>query len=94
METVLKFERVLSTDKKTLQRIVEEQNLLIGLVRDPNATAEESRKIILTEGVVPEDNIFSCGILSSRDQGQRLRGLNHASPRVCVNYLASETFTD
>ena len=55
-------------DKNALKARVEAQNRAIGLVRDPDATAEQSRALILAEGVRPEDNVFSCGILSARDE--------------------------
>jgi len=58
----------LFSDKKRLQQLVAEQNALIGLVHDPTATAEQSRAMILTEGVRPADNMFSYGIISARDE--------------------------
>lgn len=58
----------LFSDKAALQRMVEEQNAAIGLVRDPHATAEEARALILAQGVQPEDNTFSCGIIAARDE--------------------------
>jgi hypothetical protein len=58
----------LFADKKRLQQLVAEQNALIGLVRDPTATAAESRAMILAEGVRPEENLFSCGIISARNE--------------------------
>ena len=53
-------------DKNALNARVEAQNRAIGLVRAPDATAEQSRALILAEGVLPEDNLFSCGIISAR----------------------------
>ena len=58
----------LIADKDALKARVEAQNHAIGLVRDPEATAAQSRALILSEGVLPEDNIFSCGIISARDE--------------------------
>jgi len=43
-------------------------NAEIGLEYDPTATAEESRRPILADGVLPEDNLFSCGIISARNE--------------------------
>ena len=68
MTLALNKESVLTTNKEILQKMVEAQNTAIGLVRDPHATAEESRALILSEGVLPADNVFSCGILSARDE--------------------------
>ena len=53
-------------DKNALKARVEAQNYAIGLVRDPDATADQPRDLILAEGVLPEDNFFSCGIISAR----------------------------
>ncbi len=58
----------LFSDKAALQRMVQEQNTAIGLVRDPYATAEEAQELILADGVRPEDNLFSCGIIAARDE--------------------------
>ena len=55
-------------DKKAPKAGVERQNLTIGLVRDLNATAEQSRALILAEGVRPKDSLFSCGIISARNE--------------------------
>lgn len=55
-------------DKNALKARVEAQNHVIGLVRDPDATADQSRALILAEGVLPEDCLFSCGIISARDE--------------------------
>ena len=57
----------LIADKNVLIALVEAQNIAIGLVRDPAATAEQSRALILAEGIRPEDCVFSCGILSARE---------------------------
>ena len=55
-------------DKDALRNHIEAQNRAIGLIRDPDATAEQSRALIRAEGVRTEDCIFSCGILSARDE--------------------------
>ena len=47
---------------------MEKQRELMGLVYDPTATAEQSRALILAQGVRPEDNLFSCGIIEARDE--------------------------
>lgn len=58
----------LFADKEQLKKIMQEQHALMGLVYDPTATAEKSRAMILAEGVRPEDNLFSCGIIAARDE--------------------------
>ena len=58
----------LFADKKRLKELVAEQNAKIGVVYDANATAEQARALILADGVRPEDNVFSCGIISARDE--------------------------
>ena len=55
-------------DKKALIRILEEQDARLSLTHDPNATAAESRRLILADGVRPEDNSFSRGIIEAREE--------------------------
>jgi hypothetical protein len=57
----------LFADKKVIQRIVAEQNERMGFVPDPTATAEQAREAILADGVRPEDNLFSRGIIQARE---------------------------
>ncbi len=68
MKTAASDVKTLLADKALLRKIVEEQNARIGLEYDPTATAEEARALILAEGVRPEDNVFSCGIIAARDE--------------------------
>ncbi len=58
----------LFADKEQLRKLMEKQRNLMGLVYDPAATAEQSRALILAQGVRPEDNLFSCGIIEARDE--------------------------
>ncbi len=55
-------------DKKEIQRIVEEQNRIMGFVPDPDATPEKIREMMRELGIRAEDNIFSCGIIAARDE--------------------------
>jgi hypothetical protein len=55
-------------DKQALVKILEEQDARLGLKHDPNATAAESRRRILADGVRPEDNIGSRGIIDAREE--------------------------
>jgi hypothetical protein len=60
--------RSLFADKKTIQRLVAEQNNEIGFVKDPTATAQKAREMMLALGVRPEDNEFSRAIIAARDE--------------------------
>ena len=55
-------------DKKHIQQLVAEQNKQIGFVPDPKATARKAQEMALAQGVRPEDNAFSCGIIAARDE--------------------------
>jgi hypothetical protein len=55
-------------DKGLIQKIVAEQNELMGFVKDPSATAEKAQEMMLALGIRPEDNLFSCGIIAARDE--------------------------
>jgi hypothetical protein len=55
-------------DKKLIQRIVAEQNRLMGFVPDPTATAEKAQAMSLALGIRPEDNIMSSAIIAARDE--------------------------
>ena len=55
-------------DKKLIQKIVAEQNELMGFVPDPTATAEKAREMMLALGVRPADNLGSSGIIAARDE--------------------------
>ena len=55
-------------DKAKLRRLIEKRNEEIGLIYVANGTATESRRLALEDGVRPEDNLFSGGILASREQ--------------------------
>ena len=53
-------------DKRALQQTVDELNRQMGFVRDLNATAEQARALILTDGIRPEDCAFSREIIKMR----------------------------
>lgn len=53
--------------QEPVRQMTQEQNALIDLMPDLNATAEEARARMLADGVRPEDNLFSCGIIADRD---------------------------
>jgi hypothetical protein len=67
METINK-QRVATVDKALLRQMAEELNARIGLQYAPTATPEQARARIEAEGVRPEDNLFSCGILAAREE--------------------------
>jgi hypothetical protein len=58
----------LFADKMAIQEAVAEQNALIGFVKDPTATPEKAREMMLALGIRPEDNEFSRGIIAARDE--------------------------
>lgn len=55
-------------DKEAMERILDEQYKLMGLEYDPTATAEQARKMMLAEGIDPNDNEFSRGIIEMREE--------------------------
>lgn len=55
-------------DKQALQQTVDELNRQMGFVRDLNATAEQSRALILADGIRPEDCAFSREIIKMRSE--------------------------
>lgn len=55
-------------DKKLLQQWVVAQNKLMGFVPDPEATAQKARDLMVRQGVRPEDNLGSCGVVSAREE--------------------------
>jgi hypothetical protein len=57
----------LFADKKAIQKVIAEQHVRTGFVKDPTATAERAREMILADGVRPEDNLFSRGIIEARE---------------------------
>jgi hypothetical protein len=60
--------KVYFIDKKVIQRIVAEQNELMGFIPDPTATPEKVQAMTLALGIRPEENLLSCGIIAARDE--------------------------
>ena len=64
--------RGLFLDKHRIRQIMAQQNERIGFVPDPTATPERAQEAVeasLREnGVRPEDNVFSCGIVAARGE--------------------------
>lgn len=58
----------LFADKKSIQKLVAEQNIETGFVKDPEATPQKTRKMMLALGIRPEDNEFSRAIIAARDE--------------------------
>lgn len=54
-------------EKAEVMRILDEVNTRIGFIPDPNATAEQAQSLMLAQGIRPEDNIGSCGIIAARE---------------------------
>jgi hypothetical protein len=67
-EVVQQGARAAFLDKKTIQRIVAEQNERMGFVPDPSATPQKAREMMLALGIRPEDNLGSSGIIAARDE--------------------------
>jgi hypothetical protein len=55
-------------DKEALGRIFEEQDAQMGFVKSANVTAQEVRKMMLRDGVRPQDNSASREIISTRNE--------------------------
>jgi 2-C-methyl-D-erythritol 4-phosphate cytidylyltransferase len=59
-------------DKRRIQQVVAQQNEKMGFVPDLAVTPEEAQEAVersLREnGLRPEDNIFSCGIIAAREE--------------------------
>lgn len=60
--------RAFLVDKKEVQRIVAEQNKLMGFVPDPTATPEKAQAMTRALGIRPEDNVLSRDIIAARDE--------------------------
>jgi len=59
-------------DKTRIRQIVAEQNEKMGFVVDRDATPEQAQAMVeaslRANGLRPEDNIFSCGIIAAREE--------------------------
>ena len=59
-------------DKARIRQIVAEQNEKMGFVVDRTATPEQAQALVeealRANGLRPEDNIFSCGIIAAREE--------------------------
>ncbi len=66
------IDRSMFIDKRRIQQIVAQQNEKMGFIPDPMITPEEAQEAVeqsLREnGLRPEDNIFSCGIIAAREE--------------------------
>ncbi len=64
--------RSMFIDKRRIQQVVAQQNEKMGFVVDPTITPEEVQAAVeqsLREnGIRPEDNVFSCGIIAAREE--------------------------
>ncbi len=58
-------------DKKPLQKIVAELHKEMGIEHDPDMTPQKVRAMMRQEGIRAEDNIFSCGIIAAREEGEQ-----------------------
>jgi len=53
-------------DKDELNRLMDELEVQIGFVPDPDATPEKVRQLMLADGIRPEENAFSREIVRLR----------------------------
>lgn len=61
----------LIADKDEARRIVNEQYALMGIASGPALTAAEVRAMMIAEGINPNDNLFSRGIIEAREEKVR-----------------------
>lgn len=62
-------------DMEPILKIIDEQNRLMGFVPDRTATPQKARQLMLDQGIRPEDNLFSSGIIAARNErGGTLNG--------------------
>jgi hypothetical protein len=55
-------------DKRALRRVVAEQDARTGFEYDPAVTADQSRASALAEGIRPDENLLSRGIIKAREE--------------------------
>jgi hypothetical protein len=65
-ETAKRDIRSLFIDPEMIRKIVAETNAKMGFVPDPTATAQKAREMMLEQGVRPEENLGSLGIIAAR----------------------------
>ena len=61
-------EKSLFANKTLLRRLVAEQYAKMGIEYDPMTTPADAQRMILEDGVDPNDNLFSCGIKQAREE--------------------------
>lgn len=59
-------------DKRRIQQVVAQRNEQMGFVPDPTSTPAQAQEAVARSlrenGLRPEDNIFSCGIIAAREE--------------------------
>lgn len=73
--------RPLLVDKDELRLVVREQYAKLGITPDPTATAERARAMMLADGIRPDDNVFSRGIIAMREEKIRVRTRRNSPQR-------------
>ncbi len=61
------IQKSLISDKAALRRILEEQDKKTGFVVDTTVTPQQVRAMMIAQGVIPEDNAFSCELIRMRE---------------------------
>jgi hypothetical protein len=55
-------------DKTEIQKIVAETNRQMGIVPDPTITPQKVRQMMIDDGIRPEENLGSRGIIEAREE--------------------------
>lgn len=58
----------LFANKDEIRRLVAEQYAEMAIPDDPTATPQQARAMMLAQGIRPEDNDFSRGIIQVREE--------------------------
>ena len=67
-ETTPEAVRPALVDKTKIRQIVAEQNQRMGFIPDPTASPEKAQAMMRALGIRPEDNLFSRGIITAREE--------------------------
>ena len=58
----------LFADKDEIRRLVAEQYAIMAIPDDPAVTPQQARAMMVAQGMLPENNEFSGGIIQDRDE--------------------------
>ena len=60
-------DKSMMANKAELRKILEAQDRRTGFVQDPHATPQMARELMIAQSIRPEDNSFSCELVSMRE---------------------------